>query len=121
MTGVIKALYTFFSSFGIPAYAEDTIERGKKPPYITVQLIAPVWTETVVFYARLWYRADDFETMNAKADEIGAAIDAGASIPVEGGGAVWIYKDSTFAQHMTAADPTLKCIYLRMKMQAVAP
>lgn len=120
MTGVIGALYRFFSSFDIDCYAEDTINKtGATPPYISVQLVVPDWTETVGFYARLWYRADDMEGINAKADEIGAAIGAGASVPIEGGGTVWIYKDGTFAQHMTAADPTMKCIYLRMKIQAI--
>lgn len=120
MTGVIGALYSFFSGFGIDCYAEDTINKvGAQPPYISVQLIVPVWEETVGFYARLWYRADDMEGINAKAEEIARAIGAGACVPVEGGGVVWIYKDTTFAQHMTAADPALKCIYLRMKMQAI--
>lgn len=120
MSGVIEALYSFFSGFGIDCYAEDTIDReNAQPPYISVQVIAPTWEETVGFYARLWYRADDMEGINAKADEIARAIGAGACVPIEGGGVLWIYRDTTFAQHMTAADPTLKCIYLRMKMQAI--
>ena len=129
MTGVTRALSDFFGGFGIDAYAEGTVKRETQPPYITVQLIAPDWHDTVPFFARVWYRSETFEAINAMVDAIGAAIGAGACVPIyaqeEGQtparrGALWIYKDSQFAQYMPfEGDTTLKCVYLRMRMQAI--
>ena len=52
-------------------------------------------------------------------DAIKAAIGPGACVPAEDG-AVWIYMDTPFAQHMPyAGDPNYRRIYLRLKMQAL--
>lgn len=119
-TQVVSALYDFFSGFGLDAYAEGSAPTGAAPPYITVQLIVPeTLGETVGFYARVWYRSKLFETLDAKVDEIDAAIGPGAVVRTEGG-AIWIYKDDPFMQYMPFdGDDTLKCAYLRMKLSAV--
>lgn len=124
MTATVKALYRFFSGFGLPAYAEDSVplkdanNNKIEPPYITVQLIAPDWKSSVPFYAHIWYRDKGFAAIDAKADEIGAAIGEGVSIPTDGG-AVYIYKGTPFAQYRPmAGDPMLKCLYLNMTMMS---
>lgn len=120
MTSAIRALYEFFSGFGVPAYPEDSVPSGAELPYITVQLMDPGWEETVGFTASVWDRSGQFEGVSAIVDAIKTAIGAGCSVPVQGGGAVWIYRDTPFAQHMPyAGDPNYKRVYLRMKMQAL--
>jgi len=129
MTNTMKALYGFFGSFGIPAYAEndvpDTVPDGAAdkvkptPPYITVQLVSPNWRAAVPIFARVWYRSDGYEAINAKVDAIADAIGEGVGIPTPTG-AVYLYKGDTFAQYQDmAGDPTLKCAYLSMTMQAI--
>ena len=119
MTGVAGALYRFFSGFGLPIYAEGSVPQRARTPYITVRLIRPDWQATVDFTARLWYRDDSFEAIDAKVDAIAEAIGAGACVPMERG-AVWVYKDDVFAQYIPFdGDVTLKCVYLRMKLQIV--
>ena len=42
---------------------------------------------------------------------------ANGELAAEGGGAVYIHKGSTFAQHQPfPEDPTLKCVYLSMTL-----
>ena len=129
MTGeCIDALYRFFSGFSIPAYPEDNVPirdpaTGEKvpPPYVTVQLVAPDWRETVPFYARLWYRGDTYDDICAKVDAIGAAIGEGVSIPTEHG-SVYINREGQFCQFQPyAGDTTLKCAYLSMAIQNNTP
>lgn len=128
MTNTAKALDQFFNSFGIPAFVEYsvpetiTIDGNKvrvKPPYITYQQIEPAIGESASMYARVWYRSIGFEAINAKTDEIGAAIGAGVSIPTDNG-CVWLYKDRNWAQNQsTEGDDTLKVKYLSLIINAL--
>ena len=54
MTNTAKALYQFFSGFGIPAYVEYAPPDNAQLPYITYQLIEPDWDDGGTFYARVW-------------------------------------------------------------------
>ena len=119
MTSVIRALYSFFSGFGVPAYPADSVPDGAELPYITVQLMDPGWEQTTGFTANVWDRSGGFERAAGIVDAIQSAIGPGACVPAEDG-AVWIYKDTPFAQHMPyAGDPNYRRIYLRLKMQAL--
>ena len=119
MTNAAAALHTFFGSFGIPDYLEDTVPDDATFPYITHQLVQPEWSGSAPFYARVWYRSLSISGLCAKVDEIAAAIGPGAVVPFDGG-AIWIYKGTPFAQFMPQpGDLTLKCMYLNMSMQAI--
>ena len=81
-----QALQDFFSGFGIPAYAENTIPDDAEPPYITYPQKEPEWREKTTFYAIVYYRNRDSNLDSlAKADEIVAAIGEGIRLPIDGG------------------------------------
>ena len=118
MTETMKALYRFFSGFGMDAWPENNVPSDARPPYITVQRVRPAWRATVPLYARVWYRSNSYEAIDAKIDEIEEAIGEGVSIPTEHG-AVYLFKEDNFAQFQDFdGDPTLKCAYLSMALQA---
>jgi len=118
MTNVSKALYQFFSGFGIPAYVEYTPPDDAALPYITYQDIVPEWRGEAQIYARVWYRDTSFVAINAKVDQIEAAIGEGVSIPTSGG-AVYLSKVSPFGQNMPMeGDDTLRVKYLLFNLQA---
>ena len=124
MNETLEALYAFFSQFSLPVYPEDSVPdrdaEGKRiaPPYITVQLVFPDWRGSTPFYARVWYRSDNYDAIARKVDEIAAAIGEGACVPTEHG-AVYISKGERFAQiQPLAGDITLKCAYLSMNLSA---
>ena len=119
MTNVATALHTFFASFGIPDYVENTVPEDATFPYITHQFVQPEWSSSAPFYARVWYRSLSIGGLCAKVDEIAAAIGEGVSIPTSDG-AVYITKDALFDQYMPfEGDDMLKTAYLRMIIQAV--
>lgn len=119
MTDTAKALYQFFSSFGLPAYTEYSIPDDAQLPYITYQLIEPDWDDAATFYARVWYRSTSFVEVNAKADEIKAAIGEGKSLPTDHG-AIYLSKGSPFLQYMPfEGDDTLKVVYLLINIHAI--
>lgn len=120
MTNTAKALYSFFSSFDIPAYVEYEVPDEAVLPYITYQLVSPQLMESMSLNARVWYRSKSFAGISAKVDEISAAIGDGVSIDTDDGGAVWLFKGRNFAQNMPMeGDDTLKCVYLSMTIHAL--
>lgn len=120
MTEIDTALCAFFSGFGIPAWLEDDVPHGAKPPYITVNPAMPAWDASAPIYAHVWYRGASYAAIDAKVDQIAAAIGhAGVSLPTATG-CVWLYRASPFAQHRhMAGDPALQCVYLNMSIQAL--
>jgi len=118
MTNTAKALYQFFSSFGLPAYVEYSPPEDAQLPYITYQVVEPDWHDGGSFYARVWYRSSSYTAINAKVDQIKAAIGEGISIPTEGG-AVYLSKAAPFIQNMPMeGDDTLKVVYLNFNIMA---
>lgn len=125
MTQTATALYAFFSSFDIPAYAESSVPDeidGEKvaAPYITYEIVVPDWrAQRVPLHARVWYRSDSIVQLAMMIDRIREALGEGVSIPTESG-AVYLWADDNWAQVMPfEGDPTLKCAYLSFVMQAI--
>lgn len=128
MTNTAQALYRFFSGFGLSAFTEydvpDEFPDGNGvmqkvvPPYITYQLIEPDWRDAGQMYARVWYRDTSYAAINAKVDQIRAAIGEGLNLPTADG-AVYLSKGTPFAQNMgMEGDDTLKVVYLNLSIQA---
>ena len=85
MQSTAKAIYTFFNSFGIPAYDTNAVPDDAELPYITYYHGEPEWGLKASGYAHVWYRTKSRATVNAKADEIIAAIREGIILPCDGG------------------------------------
>ena len=118
MTEVARALYEFFSGFGIPAYVEDTVPDDAQMPYITYRLAQPDWFEPMSMYARVWCRSTSFTWLANKVDEIAAVLQTGKTI-LSDGGHVILLKDSNFAQYMPDPDDNMvKSAYLSFVMHA---
>lgn len=91
-----EALHAFFSSFGLPAYEEHSVPvwldsaqtEENRPPYITYELLTAGRLETVQVTVNVWDISDSWVTVNAKADEILAAVTPFCRISFTGGAAV---------------------------------
>ena len=116
MMNTARALYLFFSGFGIPAYVENNVPDTAVLPYITYELMRPDRLRQASLRARIWYRDTSFEAITAKADAIRALIEGGHSIPVNGG-ALRIWPDDQFLQFQPPDEPELKIAYLSMILE----
>ena len=101
MTSTAEALYSFFSSFGIPAYVTDNIPDNVQMPYITYDLLEPEPLAVGRLNASVWYKSTSYAEISAKVDQIKAAIDNGVSLGTSTG-AVYLFRerDSAFAKYM---------------------
>ena len=118
MTQTAIALYTFFSSFGIPAYVESTEPDNAPAPYITYELAEPDWRGSHALHARVWYRDTSFTAITAKVDEIREALGEGVGVTTDSG-MICLFADDDFCQFIPMeGDPTLKSAYLSLILQA---
>ena len=116
MTSIAKALYAFYSGFGLPAYPEDGVPSDAALPYITYTIVQPHFLDSAVHQARIWYQSDSYVGVNAKADEIISAVGDGLKLRA-GDGTVCLRAGT--AQHMPIeGKPEIKIVYLNFQLNA---
>lgn len=106
------ALYSFFSGFGITAYADTAVPEDAEMPYLTYNNVQDNWGNSVALTVNLWYRTTSEKPLNDKVDEIAAALPR--YVPCDGG-AVLFTRGSPFSQSLTDdTDATVKRRYLNI-------
>lgn len=116
MTSVSKALYAFYSGFGLPAYPEDGVPSDAALPYITYTVVQPDCLDSAAHQARVWYQSESYAGVNAKADEIIAAVGRGLLLPA-GDGFVCLRPGTPLAQHMPIeGKPEIKIVYINFQI-----
>lgn len=117
MIQTAQALYEFFSGFGIPAYAENTVPDDAQLPYITYPLKEPEWNQKTTFYAIVYYRhqTSNYESL-AKADEIAGAIGTGIVLPIRGG-YLALWPETPLIQSMPP-DEDVRAAYINLSINA---
>ena len=109
------ALKTFFSSFGLPAFTEDTVPEEAQLPYITYSASVPEWNQKATMYAQVWNRTRSNTGIIEKADQITAAIGEGLRIPLDGGYLV-IWPESPLVQILVDGD--FRSAYINLSINA---
>lgn len=130
MIDTAGALYRFFSSFGIPAFVENTVpdlpqRNGIRapfaPPYITYELKEPEPLGKVSLAARVWYLDSGFAAVTAKVKEIKSRVvcagQNGLRLPA-GDGYLCLWPDAPFCQFQPPDEPKIKIAYLLFVMAA---
>lgn len=99
------ALKTFFSGFGVPAYAEDTVPENVELPYITYSQSVPEWNQKATMYVRVWDRTKSNAWIMRKADQITAAIGVQKTLKLDDGdGYLVIWPETPLTQIQTDGD-----------------
>lgn len=98
------SIQKFFSSFGIPAYEENSVFGMDKPPefpYLTYQYVNDIFgSDPVSVTSSVWDRSESVAWIEDKTEEISAEIGRGGKIiPCDNGG-IWIKRGTPFAQLM---------------------
>lgn len=116
LTAVGKALFSFWSRFGIPAYPERFIPEKATLPYITYEVKKPDWRGQAPYTAQVWYKTTRLEDLTATVDLISEAIGEGIELPLDNG-YLYLFKDDSFVQVRDGSeDPNdfIKVAYLTM-------
>lgn len=109
------ALQSFWASFGIDAYDENTVPAGEyRPelPYITYEVSVSDFRHPVLLHASIWYYGTSWAPITAKLAEVESALaNGGIFLPCDDG-AIWITKGTPFAQRMSDPNDMVRRIYL---------
>ena len=114
-----EVVQTFFSRFGMAAYAASAVPKDRVFPYLTYDLIIDTWEGGEVgLTVNLWFYTESEAIPNAKAQEISAAIGSGGIVLPCDGGYVWIKRGSPWCQSLRdQSDPTIKRLYLNVSVE----
>lgn len=95
------ALHSFFSGFGLTAYEENSVPDDAVFPYITYSLTTDSFSDySSTLTISLWYRSTSWKAINAKCEEVSAAISYGGQLVDCDGGRIWIKRGQPFANSM---------------------
>ena len=108
-------LKAFFSGFGLPAYAENSVPETAKLPYITYSISDPEWNQKATMYAQIWDRTKSNDGIIKKADQIAAAIGEEKRLPFEGGYLV-IWPENPLTQILVDGD--VRRAYMNLSINA---
>lgn len=99
MMDIMDALYTFWSQFGIPAYAEDVVPEGARLPYIRYSAVKGPAMDTSLITAynyhseKLMGNVERLELAKTIAEAI---PEKGVKLPLDHGGFIVLYRNSDF-------------------------
>jgi hypothetical protein len=110
------ALYQFFSSFGMTAYASTAVPEDVVFPYLTYELITSAWEGGEVgLTVNLWFYTESEATPNKKAQELSEAIGIGGKLLKCDEGYIWLKRGSPWCQSLTDdTSPTIKRRYINV-------
>lgn len=114
-----QAIQKLWSSFGIPAYDEQTVPDDAKMPYITYQVATDSIDQIVNLSASIWYRSSSWKDVSNKCDEIARYLAEQGFAKIElDNGYVWFVKGTPFAQRMSdPEDDMIRRIYLNVQAE----
>lgn len=115
-----QAIDTFWNSFNIPAYDQNSVPDNAVMPYITYEAVADRIGRPIPMTASLWYRSSSWVEISHKADEISDALIQVKTIPLDVG-FLYLTRGNPFAQRMADEDDTVRRIYIVLMAEFLAP
>ena len=109
-----QALDTFWSSFGIPAYDENSVPDDAVMPYITYAAEISDFEDPLLLTGSVWYHGMSWAPASQKAEEIQRVLKDYKLIPIDGRRYLFLTQGSPFAQRMKDEDDTVKRIYINV-------
>ncbi len=114
----MKALQTFWRSFSLPAYDENSVPDNAEPPYVTYEASSDSLGNQLPQSASLWYRDSSWSAITAKEQEIADYITRGGRTIKYDGGVMWLQKGTPWAQRMAEQnDDSIRRIVLNVVVE----
>lgn len=114
-----QAIHSFWSSFGLTAYDENSVPDNAAMPYITYSVSYDSFDNSVNLSASLWYHSTSWAAPTAKAHEIRNYISLGGVTVKTDNGAVWIKRGSPFYQRLGDVEKDVKRIYFNIAAEYI--
>ena len=114
-----QAIHSFWNSFDIPAYDENTVPDNATYPYITYSVATDSLGKLVILNASIWDRSTSWASITQKSEAIAKALGEYGYYKIKlDQGYVWFVKGTPFAQRMRdPIDEQIKRIYLNVQAE----
>ena len=114
-----QAINTFWNSFGLHAYDENSVPDDAVFPYITYSQATDSLGNVVLLNASIWDRSSSWITVSQIADEIAQTLAEYGYYKIKlDNGYLWMFKGTPFAQRMSdPIDREIKRIYLNVNAE----
>lgn len=129
MADKAQALYSFWASFGLPAYDqyavpdEATMTAMGAPPYprITYEDAESDFDRPIALTASIWYRSPSWAEISQKANQIFQYIGKGGVLLGYDGGALWIKRGSPFSRRMDdPEDDMIRRVFINIEAESLS-
>ena len=114
-----QAIQTFWESFDLPAYDEQTVPDDATMPYITYRVVTDSIGNIVNLSGSIWYRSSRWKEVSDKANEIAKYVgEHGFARYKLDDGYLWLTKGTPFAQRMSDPnDDMIRRIYINLQAE----
>lgn len=113
-----QALHSFWSSFGLDAYDEQTVPAEAVLPYITYEVSTDRLDEPVMLTASIWLRSMSWVEINRVRDAVAQRLSNGGQTIKLDDGYLWITPGSPFSQRMDEpSDDAIRRIILNVQAE----
>ena len=114
-----QAIHNFWSSFGLPAYDENSVPDSATLPYVTYSVGIDHINYPVSLVASLWYKDTSWVDITNKCEEVAKRILNGGEVVHYDGGAVWITGGTPFANRINTTNDTIKRISINIEAEFI--
>lgn len=115
-----QAFNSFWNSFDLVAYDENSVPDNAEMPYITYDFKSDNFNNSVGTSASIWYHSSSWEEVTEKEIEIAEEISRGGKIISYDDGAFWIKKASPWAQRISEpSNEMVKRILLNIETEFI--
>ena len=119
-----QALHSFWSSFGLTAYDENTVPENamtvNNGKYLTYNVATAALDEPTPLFANLWYRSSSWAEITAKSNQIATIIGRGGMFVHFDEGAIWICRGHPFSQRMADDQDNIRRIYINVMAEFIS-
>ena len=112
-----QAIHSFWSSFGLTAYDENSVPDTAELPYITYSLSYDTFDHQVSMVANLWYQSTSWKAKTNKMQEISEGITQSGKVIIIDNGYLWIKRGSPFGQRMGDVENNLKRMLINVSAE----
>lgn len=109
-----EALHAFYSSFGVPAYEENSVPDNAKLPYITYEVITSEFdAQNIALSCQIWSRSNSLKELNILTEAMSDALRTGAKLICDTG-YIMLYRGEPFAQTRPSGERAVKAKYINI-------
>lgn len=109
-----QAIHSFWSSFGLTAYDENSVPDDAVLPYITYSLSYDTFDHQVSMVANLWYQSTSWLGITSKLHEISEYLGLEGIIRTIDNGYLWLKRGSPFGQRMGDSENNIKRMFINI-------